>query len=108
MQNDTTSKIKTFKELIFDGKATYKDFDDYVDEWHASKSSLPLHEYLELTRQQYHMLIAPELYTSFVLLKDPVISAAFPNLLKLTETAVQCYKKDEELEEIKVILDETK
>lgn len=72
--------MKTFKDLIFDGEATYKDFDDYVD----------------------------ELYTSFVLLKDPVISAAFPNLLKLTETTVQCYKKDEELVEIKVILDETK
>lgn len=100
--------MKTFKDLIFDGEATYKDFEDYVNEWHASESTLSLHEYLELTREQYHILIAPELYTSFVLLKDPVISNIFPNLLKLTETAVQYYRKDEELEKIKAILDETR
>lgn len=100
--------MKTFKELIINGEATYKDFEDYVDEWHASESTLPLHEYLELTREQYHMLIAPELYPSFVSLKDPLISAAFPNLLKLTETSVQYHKKDEELERLKVLLDETR
>ena len=98
--------MKTFKDLIIERNASDEDFDDYVDAWHASNSILPLHEYLGLTKEQYHMLIAPELYTSFVLLKDPVISSAFPNLLKLTETAVQYYKKDAELEEIKVILNE--
>ncbi len=43
----------TFVELCLAGRAKPGEVDDYVDLWHDGSSSLPLHEFLGLTWEEY-------------------------------------------------------
>ena len=42
-----------FIEMCLSGDALPDEIDDFVDKWHESDSSLPIHEYLGMTRDEY-------------------------------------------------------
>ncbi|MGX4295557.1 hypothetical protein [Bacillus sp. JK62] len=45
-------------------KLTKENFDHLVDEWHKSNSDLKLHQYLEITWEQFKLLVMKILKTS--------------------------------------------
>jgi hypothetical protein len=42
-----------FIDLCLRGKARPAEIDDFVDLWHESESTLPLHEFLGMTTEEY-------------------------------------------------------
>ena len=42
-----------FIEAVIAGQAHVDDIDDYVDEWHNSATTLKLHEWLGMSRDEY-------------------------------------------------------
>ena len=46
-----------FVDLVIRGSATEQDFEDYVEAWHEGHWSMPLHEFLGLTREEYASIV---------------------------------------------------
>ena len=46
--------MKTFIELVREGKYTPGQIDDWVDAWHSSNTTASLHDSLGLTEEEYH------------------------------------------------------
>lgn len=42
-----------FVDKLLAGEVTEEDIDDYISEWHKSTSTLPLHEFLGMTWDEY-------------------------------------------------------
>ena len=45
--------MSNFVETCLSGDGLPDEIDDFVDKWHESDSSLPIHEYLGMTRDKY-------------------------------------------------------
>ncbi len=43
----------TFMQLYRQGKATADQINDYIDEWHKSKGTETIHEFLGMTKDEY-------------------------------------------------------
>ncbi len=57
-----SSKRKPFVEQYIAGRAAIRDFEKFVERWHLGRSSLPLHQFLGFTRQEYGWIVEkPEL-----------------------------------------------
>ncbi|MFD5302762.1 MULTISPECIES: hypothetical protein [Streptomyces] len=55
MSSDSGSDRETFVSAALSGRASVDDLDDYIDDWHDEGSSLPLYEYLGMTRDEYRL-----------------------------------------------------
>jgi hypothetical protein len=53
-------KQKTFVEMCIRGEALTEEIDDYIHEWHESKPSIPLHDYLGMTWEEYSIWVGDE------------------------------------------------
>ncbi len=47
-----------FIELCLQGKTLLEDIDDYIDSWHESDSSKPLHDFLGMTLKEYSLWVS--------------------------------------------------
>lgn len=45
--------MSNFIEMCRHGTAVPEDFDSFVEKWHQGSSTLPLHEYLGMTIEEY-------------------------------------------------------
>lgn len=48
------------------GDALLTEIDDYVDRWHGSKSTLPLHEFLGMTKKEYALFVESDKYLAYI------------------------------------------
>ena len=55
-----------FMNLCIQGKASYKDVDEYVEYWHKSNTNLELHEFLGLTFEEYGQFIKEDCFNRLV------------------------------------------
>lgn len=44
------------------GDALMSDVNDYIDKWHESDSSLPLHDFLGMSKKEYMLFVEDENY----------------------------------------------
>ena len=49
--------MSDFIQKCLTGDASIKDIDDYIDNWHQRDSDLSLHEFLGMTRNEYHLWV---------------------------------------------------
>lgn len=49
------------------GDALMSDINDYIDNWHESDSSLPLHEFLGMSNKEYTLFIEDENYLGSII-----------------------------------------
>ena len=49
------------------GDALMSDINDYIDKWHDGDSSLPLHEFLGMTNEEYVFFVEDENYIGSII-----------------------------------------
>ena len=58
--------MSDFIEKCLTGDALIEDIDDYIDDWHQGDSSLSLHEFLGMTRSEYHLWVEDPSYLPYI------------------------------------------
>jgi hypothetical protein len=59
--------MSNFVELCLKGERLPEEIDYFVDEWHDGESSVPLHEFLGMTRPEYNLWVVDGEVLPFVL-----------------------------------------
>lgn len=49
------------------GDALMSDVNDYIDHWHDSDTSLPLHDFLGMTKKEYMLFVEDENYLGSII-----------------------------------------
>lgn len=55
-----------FIEACIKGEVLLEEVDDFIDTWHDSDSSIPLYEYLGMTKKEYALFVEDENYLAII------------------------------------------
>lgn len=54
--------MSNFIEDCINGNAKLSEANDYIDQWHESKTDLPIYEFLGMTTTEYELFVKDEKY----------------------------------------------
>lgn len=58
--------MSNFITDCINGDALLSDIDDYISLWHRSDSTLPLHDFLGMTRKEYALYLEDDIYLASI------------------------------------------
>lgn len=52
--------MSNFIQACINGDALLTDIDNYIEEWHKGDSTIPLHEFLGMSKEEYSFFVQDE------------------------------------------------
>lgn len=58
--------MSNFIADCINGDALLSDINEYIDIWHASDTEMPIYEFLGMTKKEYALFVADEMYLAII------------------------------------------